>query len=96
MQAAPLAAGAPAHRPLGEHHLISKGRGRQGFGNGPKSFFLYDPADIYFVPAAVGHQIIYFTFTWNEPFFSDGKYLFERLAATNYSSLYSSDWWGTF
>ena len=34
---------------LGSHHLISGGA---GFGDRPKYFFYYDPADIHFFPAA--------------------------------------------
>ena len=36
---------------LGGYHLISRGGGGQGYWDGPKYFFQYDPAHGYFFPA---------------------------------------------
>ena len=36
---------------LGGYHLIPRGGGGQGYWDGPKYFFQYDPAHGYFFPA---------------------------------------------
>ena len=61
-----------------------QGGGGEGFGDGPKYFFHYDPADTYFLQLPC-HWIIYFTFTLELfQLYLEGNYLFQYLAATNY------------
>ena len=64
----------------GGHHLISRGGGVRGW---TKIFFHYDPADIYFFPAAWSSNYL-FHFHFEMDLFSEGNYSFQRLAATNY------------
>ena len=50
---------------LGGRHLISRGGRGQGFGDGPKYFFYYDPADTYFFSSCLVVKVFILLSLWN-------------------------------